>query len=246
MYEIILSESMILNESILRRVIRDEIRRKMMYEAIIRRRGGEETRIADPVGTSAAMLNVPAYYPVKGIQDTKTSPNKLMTIMSTADAMSSPFVPAGPGSLFDKMYNQGTAEEEVGFTVKKKSGERVRMPKMLKSYNFKEGTNFIIPTLYNYASHPSTVDLAFGVGTLVLDPENYPTGVSGMRAPLALVEFSDSQKPDRALSRHGFIGVAFLQWISSQDAIDYASDFRAMKQKNMRSSPVYSFEDDED
>jgi len=235
---------MILNESILRRIIRDEIHRKMMYEAIIRRRGGEETRIADPVGSSTAMPNVPAYYPIKSIQDTKTSPSNLLTIMSTADAMSSPFVPAGPGSLFDKMYNQGIAEEEVGFTVTKKSGEKVRMPKMLKSYNFKEGTNFIIPTLYNYASHPSTVDLAFGVGTLVLDPENYPTGVPGMRAPLALVEFSDSQKPDRALNRHGFVGVAFLKWISAVEALEFASAFSAAKERFKKKQGL-SFEDED-
>lgn len=237
---------MILNETVLRRIIRDEILKNMMSEAIIRRRGGEETRIADKATDSASMPNVPAYFPVKNIQDIKTSPSRLMSVTSIDEALSNPFIPAGAGSLYDRMYNQGVSEEEVGFTVTKKTGEKVRMPKQLKSYMFKEGTNFIIPSLYSYASHPSTVDLAYGVGTLVIDPENYPTGVPGVRAPLALVEFGDTQKPDRALNRHGYVGTAFLKWISASEAIDYANDFRAMKQKNRRSSPVYSFEDDED
>ncbi len=219
------TSNMFLNETVLRRIIREEL-----LEAIIRRRGGEETRIK-----TVDDMTIDQLHPINSIADIKISPRRLMMLTDK----NNPWI---PGPVFDKIYNQGVSEEPVMFKVKKNTGEDAII-RTVKYYNVKEGTRFIIPKLFNMANNSQTINQAFGVGTVVMEPENYETGVPGETAPLALVEFQDSQKPDGQLSRHAYVGIAFLKHLNYEESEGYAATYRFLKQKY---APKISRPSDED
>lgn len=216
-----------LSESAIRRIIREEL-----LEAIIRRRGGEEMRLKTP-----EEMTPDDFHPVRNISDIKISPRRLLTLTDT----NNPWI---PGPVWDRIYNQGVSEEPVMFKVKKSSGEDAII-RTIKDYRVKEGTKFIIPQLFALARNPQTIDQAFGVGTVVTEPDIFETGIPGKRAPLALVEFDDSQKPDGALNRHPYVGIAFLKQLSYDEAQEMASTFKFLKARFSQRKPAIDDDDEE-
>ena len=205
---------MIITESSLRKIIREEISRISLIEAeTIRRRPGSpdgptETRVNNEKTKSSRME-------ISSMADVRTTPDKARRLPAN-----SPFV---GGTEFHQHYNMGVGEEKIAFKVKAAGGDEY-LRRILKNNKIGPGSLVVIPELYSLAKSPVAASEAFGVAE-VIETVTLPNNSSSAGVPVVLLRFPDDQRPAGALESQPHIGLAFLQLLGWREAIDARKAF---------------------
>jgi len=212
--------------------------REFINETVIRRRGGEEVKIASSADRISSFSGATRGN-ITSIGDIKISPKEAKNLSLE---MNSPFM---QGPAFHAIYNGGVGEENKFVKIKSKEQKRasiwgeddneenVKKVPTLANYRIGEKGSYVyIPELFLMVHNPATVDRAFGVG-FVKNIENFPTSTPGYDAPLAQIEFADDQKPPGHMNTQNMVGLAFVCKLSEADALVKAEQFSTIKKRTL-------------
>lgn len=216
---------MLLSEESLRRLIRNII----LEAPVMRRRGGEMTRIPDKEETKSRTPDVGMQVrrsqalslerPITDISDITISDSDISRI-----SPESPFV--GGSKLFHELYNYGLSEEMRRLKVPSKDpGAEDKTIFVLADYTIKAGALVSIPELFEAGK--------YGVATVaeVITKGRYP-----LHVPVAMLDFPDGQRPPGIPSRCNNVGVAFLVKVKPDDAREMRISFEAENRKKQNAA----------
>lgn len=214
---------MLLSEQTLRSVIS-----KILLEAAIRRRDGETTRISDD--------KKPSNYESQLLLRQEALGNKPLTNISqivvgnakiTMLSDESPFL--GDSAMFHKLYNFGVSEETLRIRRPGKNEyDEDKVIRVLADYTIKPGSLVIIPELLANGTY----------GVAKVNNVVFPNRRKGDKAtvPLAMLSFDESQRPPGETEIQNDVGIAFLQKINADNAVDAAAAFAAERRKKINSN----------